>query len=476
MKLITSLTAVCLLLFLIPNSSRASEDIVASCDSAVAPEQVVNFSDEISRRWQLAFAEDIQTIREKKGKLSSKSKVGLTNIKIRNVLFKLRSNRAEATRENSKSYRTALLSCLDQENKKVYQTGINQALVDFRSSIKPIKTEMVENKRAFKRSAKLLIRKLKKRGISRRVFEQKKTELVAARVSFLKEVKSRVDQLVTERDQKLLAAKTAFDSQAAQNSGISDQRAAALYQPVIDRIKKDEPGQIKKTFQNTRGHISVLNRRARKDPMLYGAVESGPPTINFKQATATPSMVGSRSLSLIGRKRVRVAELKLMGSGDILVVGDSISLGMKGYLEKAFPEGIDIDHNAVGGYNSIQIYGLFASSYKSKKHSVIIFDAGTNDNPNYPSILKSQLQKVASRVGPRRCIIVPTVNTLIVGGVGASGKNQVIRDFANSRPLTFAPNWAGKSSGLMYDSLHPNSEGNRVRAEMLSDAVKKCFA
>jgi uncharacterized BrkB/YihY/UPF0761 family membrane protein len=49
--------------------------------------------------------------------------------------------------------------------------------------------------------------------------------------------------------------------------------------------------------------------------------------------------------------------------------------------------------NAVGGYSSLQIFELFRQSYDSSQN-VIVFDAGTNDNPNYPEILAGRLQAV----------------------------------------------------------------------------------
>ena len=73
-------------------------------------------------------------------------------------------------------------------------------------------------------------------------------------------------------------------------------------------------------------------------------------------------------------------------------------------------------------------------------HQVIVFDAGTNDNPNYPEILPSRLRAVAEAVG-NRCMVVPTIHGLSVGGVDSSGKNRVVRAFAASRPSTQTPDW-----------------------------------
>lgn len=76
------------------------------------------------------------------------------------------------------------------------------------------------------------------------------------------------------------------------------------------------------------------------------------------------------------------------------------------------------------------------------QHRVVVFDAGTNDNPAYPQILAGNLARVAATVGDR-CMVVPTIHSLHPGGVDDSGKNQVVREFAAARPGTQTPDWQG---------------------------------
>ena len=72
---------------------------------------------------------------------------------------------------------------------------------------------------------------------------------------------------------------------------------------------------------------------------------------------------------------------------------------------------------------------------------MIVFDAGTNDNPGYPQILAGNLAKVAATVGDR-CMVVPTIHGFTVNGVDNAGKNHVVKAFAASRPGTQVPDWA----------------------------------
>ena len=124
----------------------------------------------------------------------------------------------------------------------------------------------------------------------------------------------------------------------------------------------------------------------------------------------------------------------------MLVVGDSLEELTSPYLAKFLP-GIPLTVNAVGGYNSYQILELFEASYDPSQQ-VIVFDAGTNDNPSYPQILAENLAKVAATVGDR-CMVVPTIHGLHPGGVDDTGKNRTVAEFAASRPGTQTPDWQG---------------------------------
>lgn len=165
------------------------------------------------------------------------------------------------------------------------------------------------------------------------------------------------------------------------------------------------------------------------------------------------------------------------GNGGALVVGDSLEVLTIPYLQRYLP-GIPLTTNAVGGYNSNQIFGLFEESYDPAQ-SVIVFDAGTNDNPAYPEILAGNLSRVADRIG-NRCLVVPTIHGLTVDGIGNEGKNSVVRSFAASRLGTQVPDWAGAVAArpalLQPDDLHPVPAGADYRARLIANGIKGCLA
>jgi hypothetical protein len=164
------------------------------------------------------------------------------------------------------------------------------------------------------------------------------------------------------------------------------------------------------------------------------------------------------------------------GSGGVLVVGDSLEELTSPYLKQYLP-GVPLTVNAVGGSNSFQIFDLFQESYDPSQ-SVIVFDAGTNDNPAYPEILAGNLRKVAAEIG-NRCMVVPTIHGLTVNGIDSTGKNRVVEEFAASRPGTQVPDWARVEEThpelMQADDLHPIAAGAELRARLIARGIKTCL-
>jgi hypothetical protein len=163
--------------------------------------------------------------------------------------------------------------------------------------------------------------------------------------------------------------------------------------------------------------------------------------------------------------------------GRVLAVGDSLEELTAPYLQHLLP-GVPITVNAVGGSNSFQIFDLFQESYEPSD-SVIVFDAGTNDDPEYPQILAENLKKVAAIAG-EACLVVPTIHGFTVNGVDNAGKNRVVAEFAASRPGTQTPDWAGyvhtHPQLMQSDNLHPIEAGAQGRAELIAAGISRCLA
>jgi hypothetical protein len=162
---------------------------------------------------------------------------------------------------------------------------------------------------------------------------------------------------------------------------------------------------------------------------------------------------------------------------EVLVVGDSLEELSSPYLANYLP-GVKLTVNAVGGTNTFEILDLFEESYDPAQN-VIVFDGGTNDNPNYPQILEENLAKVAAQAGDR-CMVVPTIHGYTVEGANNRGKNSVVHRFAASRPGTQTPDYASLVNRaprlLQSDNLHPTPEGAEKRAELIAQGILGCVA
>ena len=162
---------------------------------------------------------------------------------------------------------------------------------------------------------------------------------------------------------------------------------------------------------------------------------------------------------------------------NVLVVGDSLEELTGPHLSNYLP-GVKLTINAVGGSNTYEILSLFEQSYEPSM-SVIVFDGGTNDNPNYPQILEENLAKVAADVGDR-CMVVPTVHGFTVEGTDNHGKNSVVHRFAAARPGTQVPDWATIANTqpelMQADHLHPTEAGAERRAELIAEGILGCIA
>ncbi|HEX3737095.1 MAG TPA: hypothetical protein VHV53_06090 [Solirubrobacterales bacterium] len=188
-------------------------------------------------------------------------------------------------------------------------------------------------------------------------------------------------------------------------------------------------------------------------------------------------IVAALAVALLALAALAPSAQALPGSGRVLVVGDSLEELTSPYLQRLLP-GVPLTVNAVGGSNSYQIFDLFQESYEPSD-SVIVFDAGTNDDPEYPQILAENLKKVAAIVGAR-CMVVPTIHGFTVNGVDNTGKNRVVAEFAASRPGTQTPDWAGFVHAhpqlMQSDGLHPIEAGAEARARLIAAGIGRCLA
>jgi len=191
----------------------------------------------------------------------------------------------------------------------------------------------------------------------------------------------------------------------------------------------------------------------------------------YKGRDSFPTDQGTWTGVYIGKQRPLGGSYTLPASGNLLVVGDSLEINTSRFLGRYLPNS-KLTFNFHGGDNSAEIYQRMKTSFRPS-HQAILFDAGTNDIDSTASTFLARNLQKAARLAGNRCMIVPTV---VNNGVR---RNQIIRDFARSRPGTQVPDWNAevrKHPGLLEpDRIHPTMSGAKARAKFLASYIQRCL-
>ena len=161
----------------------------------------------------------------------------------------------------------------------------------------------------------------------------------------------------------------------------------------------------------------------------------------------------------------------------VFVVGDSLEVGTSPYLGRYLP-GVPIHVDAVESRPSGDAVQALRAGLRPSD-SVIVFDAGVNDDPAQPQALAADLRAVDAIAGGR-CVVVATVSRPPYNGIGPEGLNRAITTFAASRPDTRLVDWRAAALAnpgmLNSDRVHPTPAGYAMRAQLVAGGVRACLA
>jgi hypothetical protein len=181
-------------------------------------------------------------------------------------------------------------------------------------------------------------------------------------------------------------------------------------------------------------------------------------------------------LAVLVALAVAAAPALAQGGGGVIVVGDSLEVGTSPYLGRYLP-GVPLTVDAVESRPSGDAVQALRDGLRAS-HSVIVFDAGVNDDPAQPGVLAGDLEAV-DRLAGGRCVVVATVSRPPYNGVGPEGLNGAISSFAGSRPNTQLVDWraaALANPGLINsDGVHPTPAGYQLRARLIARGISACL-
>lgn len=161
---------------------------------------------------------------------------------------------------------------------------------------------------------------------------------------------------------------------------------------------------------------------------------------------------------------------------DVLVVGDSLAVGMADALRAALP-GWKVRVDARVGRPLAE--GMRVLAADRDPPAIVAFSLFTNDTPSATAALEQAVRASATR--PRGCAVWATIVRPPVGGVGYGAANALLERLAGDPELALGlqlVDWralvAQTPAFLAPDGVHGTPAGYRARGELYAAAIRAC--
>ena len=186
--------------------------------------------------------------------------------------------------------------------------------------------------------------------------------------------------------------------------------------------------------------------------------------------------IGLRLATIAFASLTLLAPAAAARAAGVFVVGDSLEVGTSPYLDRYLP-GVPLHVDARESRPSGDAVQVLRAGLRPSD-SVIVFDAGVNDDPAQPQALAADLRAVDGIAGGR-CVVVATVSRPPYNGVGPQGLNAAITSFATSRPNTQLVDWRAAALAnprlINSDGVHPTPAGYAMRARLVAGGIRACL-
>ncbi len=302
--------------FFVSSSFAASpEDFLKTpCENTVKMNRVNSFSNELARRWQLAYFADINKIKNLGGRLPVSDTAYKSNLRLFNTNDQLIDKREQQTILDKKEYQKTFLNCLDKKNKIRLERERSALKKDYQEKTVKASRAIKSNKRSFKnkvRSLKVKANKKTRSGKSRKFVKRWfKKKVLVAKLNQAKAIASQrkyIEEAQVALREGLLLANNNFKDQISINQELSFKKSGDQFNPLLKIIRANEAPLNKKAFDNTKAIITTLINRTKTDPDQYKKPVGGVPNVNWRQVISAPSRFGSEKVPLSGREEVKLA-------------------------------------------------------------------------------------------------------------------------------------------------------------------------
>jgi hypothetical protein len=157
---------------------------------------------------------------------------------------------------------------------------------------------------------------------------------------------------------------------------------------------------------------------------------------------------------------------------NLVLIGDSLAVGMKPYLE-TFLEGWTVTVDAALGRRLGDGMRRISQTPDPGVETVYAFSLFTNDDPSGVALLESSVR--TSR--ERGCVVWATIARPPVTGVSFAEANAALRRLAARGRVLVVP-WSEQTRAhpdwLVGDRVHATATGYRERARLFAEAVRGC--
>jgi hypothetical protein len=161
-------------------------------------------------------------------------------------------------------------------------------------------------------------------------------------------------------------------------------------------------------------------------------------------------------------------------SGSVLLVGDSLNVGIEPYLRESLEHWKITSDDVVGRATSD---GIAAVERERRARGPVVISLGTNDDPGDADAFRSRVEQLLELLPSWRCVIWAT---LWRDGAPETTLNDVLQDVARTRPNVHLLDWAGMlrdhPDWRAPDETHGSPEGYRARAEEVARIARACSA
>ena len=161
----------------------------------------------------------------------------------------------------------------------------------------------------------------------------------------------------------------------------------------------------------------------------------------------------------------------------ILVVGDSLAVGMQPFLDGML-RARDVRWDTRSGRTTPEGLRVLRNQVRAVRPAVVIVSLGTNDGSD-PGRFSYRLRRALGLIPPSACVV--WANLFRPPRKGAyHALNRVLRRTARDDRRLVLVDWERavlSQTVVLPDGLHPDADGYRHRSRMIADAVRtRCTA